>query len=130
MNQQAIDGEQLRIDKENARQDRNSQLDRESNEYIAETKARATLADSNANPEALDAFFEKEQLEQNERDNKVKNDIKQQEVDLKKEKQKTDLSGTLTNLDLQFLKLREDAKDRAARREQSKDNVAIARINP
>ena len=130
LNQQAIDGEQLRIDKENARQDRNSQLDRESNEYIAETKARATLADSNANPEALDAFFEKEKLEQNERDNKVKNDIKQQEVDLKKEKQKTDLSGTLTNLDLQFLKLREDAKDRAARREQSKDNVAIARINP
>jgi hypothetical protein len=117
------------IDKANAREDENKRLDRDSQEYIAEVRARATLADSNANPEALDKFFEKEKLEQSERDSQIKNDIKQQEVDLKKEKQKSDIQGNMSALDLQFLKLKEDAKDRAARREISDDKVTVARTN-
>ena len=121
---------QAQIDKANEREDLNKQLDRESQEEIARIKARATLADSNTDPGMLDKLLAAEDREEKKRDNQIKNDIKQQEVDLKKNKQETDVSSNLSALDLEFLKLRESAKDRAARREQSKDNVAIARINP
>lgn len=121
---------QAQIDKANEREDLNKQLDRESQEEIARIKARATLADSNTDPGMLDKLLAAEEREEKKRDTETKNDMKQQEIDLKKSKQKSDISSTLTNLDLEFLKLREAAKDRAARREQSKDNVAIARINP
>ena len=129
VNQQNIDALQAATDKANQREDRNKQLDRDSAEYQTEVKARAVLADSNVNTDTLDKFFDKEKLEQSERDNKIKNDMKQQEVDLKTEKQTSDISSSMTNLDLQFLKLKEDAKDRVARRQQSKDNVTIARVN-
>ena len=114
----------------NMREDKNSQLDRESNEYIAEIKARATLADNNLDPEMLDRLIDKEDREAKQRDNEVKNDLKQQDLDLKKEKQNQDVSDNMNGLNLKFLELREKAKDRAARKQQSKDNVAIARINP
>lgn len=127
--QMRIDAQQAQIDKSNQREDLNKQLDRESQEEIARIKARATLADSNTNPEMLDKLLEAEDREEKRRDNQVKNDIKQQEVDLKKNKQENDLSSTVSGLDLEFLKLREAAKDRVARREQSKDSVAIAKIN-
>jgi len=127
--QMRIDAQQAQIDKSNQREDLNKQLDRESQEEIARIKARATLADSNTNPEMLDKLLEAEDREEKRRDNQVKNDIKQQELDLKKNKQEKDLSSTVSGLDLKFLKLREAAKDRAARREQSKNNVAIAKIN-
>lgn len=130
LNQQMLDAQKQQIDEANAREDRNKQLDRDSQEYIAETRARATLADSNANPEALDAFFKKEKLEQDERDRKVKNDIKQQEVELKKEKQKSDLTDGISKLDMEFLKLRERAKDRQAKLKASQDKVTVARVNP
>lgn len=129
LNQQQIDAQQAQIERANQREDRNKQLDRDSAEYQTEVRARATLADSNASVSALDAFFEKEKLEQKERDNKVKNDIKQQEVDLKREKQNIDVEGTMSKLDAEFLKMREKAKDRVAKKEMSRDDVAIARIN-
>lgn len=130
INQQNLDAAQAQIDKANAREDRNKQLDRESDEEIARIRARATLADSNTDPNMLDKLLDAEDREEKKRDNQFKNDIKQQEVDLKKEKQKSDMSKNVSALDLEFLKLREAAKDRAARREESKDNVAIAKINP
>jgi hypothetical protein len=129
MGQQTIEAQQLQIQEANKREDRNKQLDRESAEYQTEVKARATLADSNVNPDTLDDFFKKEKLEQVERDNEIKNDFKQQELTLKTQKQENDISSSFSNIDLQFMKLKEDAKDRAARREQSKDNVTIARVN-
>ena len=116
-------------DKIDAREDRNKQLDRESEEYQTEVKARATLADSNADPTSLDKFFEKDKIEQTKRDSQIKNDIKQQEVDLKKEKQKLDIKSNVSSLDLEFLKLREKAKDRQARLKQSQNTVTVARVN-
>lgn len=129
VNAQNIDAQKAQIENSNAREDKNKQLDRDSNEYIAETRARATLADSNANPEALDKFFDKERLEQSKRESQVKNDQKQQEINLKKEKQKLDVAGNISSLDLQFLALKEKAKDRVAKKEMSKDKVTVARVN-
>ena len=121
---------QTQIENANQREDYNKQLDRESQEEIARIKARATLADSNTDPAMLDKLLAAEDREEKKRDSHIKNDIKQQEVNLKKIKQEKDISNDVSNLDLQFLKLRESAKDRAARREISKDTVTVARVNP
>lgn len=120
---------QAQIEKSNKREDLNKQLDRESQEEIARIKVRAILADSNTDTGMLDKFLKVEDREEKKRDNNIKNDIKQQEVNLKKTKQETDVTSNVSALDLEFLKLRESAKDRAARRDQSRDNVAIAKIN-
>jgi len=121
---------QLQIDKENQREDKNKQLDRDSNEYQTEVKARAVLADSNINVNTLDKFFEKEKLEQTKRDSHIKNDVKQQELDLKKEKQEREVLNSISSLNTTFLGLREKAKDRVSREKISRDKVAVARINP
>lgn len=117
-------------EKEIQRQDNKDKLDRESNEYIAEVKARATLADSNVNTDLLDRFMRKEERESKDRDLQIKNDLKQQEVDIKREKQDATVEDSLSGANLAFLELREKAKDRAARIQISKTNENIARINP
>ena len=120
---------QAQTNKANEREDANKQLDRDSQEYIAEVRARATLADSNADADSLDKFFEKESIEQKKRENEISTGLKQQEIDLKTKKQETDVKKNMTNLDFQFLKLREDAKDRVAKQKESQDRVTIARVN-
>lgn len=129
LNQQNLDAQQNQINISNEREDRNKQLDRESEEYQTEMKARATLADSNTDPGMLDKLIDAEDRADKKRDSQIKSDQKQQEIDLKGKKQNADLKNDLTGLDFQFLKLREGAKDRAARREQSKDNLMIAKVN-
>ena len=130
LNQQQIEASEKQIAAANAREDKNKQLDRDSAEYQTEVKARATLADSNVDSDYLNKFFDEQDRKSKDRDTEVKNNMKQQEIDLKKESQKAKLTNDVDGLSLKFLELREKAKDRAARREQSKDNVAIARINP
>lgn len=117
------------IQKSNEREDSNKQKDRESNEYIAEVRARATLADSNVKTDTLDQFFKKEEQEQDRRDKEINNDLKQQDIDLKAKKQDSEVKNKMSSLDLQFLQLRENAKDRVAKQKESKDRVTIARVN-
>lgn len=120
----------LQVEKERqANLNNENRLDRESQEYQTEVKARAVLADSNVNSNTLDDFFKKEKLEQDNRDRQIKNDMKAQELDLKAKKQETDLTNELSNLDLQFLNLKEKAKDRNARLKQSRDKVTVAKVN-
>ena len=106
-----------------------NRLDRESEEYIAEVKARAVLADSNVETDTLDEFFKREKLEQDNRDSQVKNDLKQQDIDIKRKKQETDIAGNMSELDLEFVKLRERAKDRVANLKESQNTVTVARVN-
>lgn len=120
----------LQVEKERqANANNESRLDRESQEYQTEVKARAVLADSNIDSGTLDDFFKKEKLEQDNRDRQVKNDMKAQELDLKKKKQEYDASNDISKVDEMFLKLRENAKDRQARLKQSRDKVTVARVN-
>jgi hypothetical protein len=120
---------QAQIEKANEREDNNKQLDRDSQEYIAEVRARATLADSNVKTDTLDQFFKKEEQEQDRRDKEITNGLKQQDLDLKSKKQDSDVKNSMSSLDLQFLKLREDAKNRVAKTKESQDKVTIARVN-
>lgn len=129
LNQQQIEASEKQIAAANAREDRNKQLDRESAEYQTEVKARATLADNNLDPGYLDKFIAAQDREDARRDLETKNDMKQQEIDLKREKQNKDISNSMNGLGLEFLKLRENAKDRAERRRQSQDKVTVARVN-
>lgn len=115
--------------RQESREDRNKQLDRESNEEMARIRARAILADNNLDPSLLEKLINEEERKEEVKSKERDAELKKKEIDLKEEKQKSDISNSLSNLDLQFLKLRENAKDRAARRETSKNNVAIARIN-
>jgi hypothetical protein len=120
----------MQVEKERlANANNEKRLDRESQEYIAEVKARAVLADSNVDSSTLDNFFKKEKMEQDERDRQVKNDIKMKELDIKQKKQEYDASNDLSKVDEMFLKLRENAKDRQARLKQSQDTVTVARVN-
>lgn len=129
INQQSLEAQQMQIQAANEREDRNKQLDRESAEYQTEVKARAILADSNMDPNAMDDFFKKEKMESDNRDRQIKNDIKQQEVDIKKKKQENDMTGNVENVNMQFLQLRERAKDRVAKLKQSQDKITVARVN-
>ena len=124
-NQGLMQAEKQRLDNLN----NESRLDRESNEYMAEVKARAVLADSNIDSNTLDDFFKKEKLEQDNRDRQVKNDMKFKEIDLKEKKQEYDASNDMSKVDEMFLKMRENAKDRNARLKQSRDKVTVARVN-
>jgi hypothetical protein len=120
----------LQVEKERqANSNNESRLNRESQEYQTEVKARAVLADSNVDTNTLDDFFKKEKLEQDDRDRQKKNDMKSQELDLKKKKQEYDASNDMSKVDEMFLKMRENAKDRQARLKQSEDKVTVARVN-
>ena len=129
LNQQQIEASQKQIDAANAREDNNKQLDRDSNEYIAEIKTQATLADSNVEPDYLNRFFDEQDRKSKERDIETKNGMKEREIDLKESKQEYDATEDAKQTNLKFLELREKAKDRVERRKQSKDNVTIARVN-
>lgn len=121
--------EAAKQDKINQREDLNKQKDRESNEYQTEVRARATLADSNVEVDAMDKFFEKQRQEEDRRDKELSHSQKQQEIDLKTDKQKSDVKDNLSKLDLEFLKLREAAKNRVSRERTSNDKVTVARVN-
>lgn len=128
--QMQLDNQNAQIQAANQREDYNKQMDRESQEEIAKIRARATLADSNTDPGMLDKLLAEEDRQANMRDKEVKNSIKQDEVNIKRDKQQAELKNSISGLDMEFLKLKEAAKDRAARREMSKDKIDIARINP
>ena len=120
---------QERADKLIEREDRNEHLDRESNEEVARIKARATLADSNADASVIDNLLAVEDRKEKLRDNNTKNDMKQQEMNIKRKAQEDTVSNAMNSVNMDFLKLKEAAKDRAARRENSKDTVTVARVN-
>jgi len=121
---------QLQINMANQREDKNKQLDRESAEYQTEVKARATIADSNASTDVVTQLHNRQKMEQSERDSQIKNDLKQQEVNIKKDKQNNDFQNNMSKTDEMFLKMRENAKDRKARKEISDNTVNVAKINP
>lgn len=129
METQRLEAQRLQIEEANKREDRNKQLDRESEEYQTRVRARATLADSNTDPGMLNKLVEEEGRAESKRQAEMKENQKQQEIDLKTEKQGADMENKLTDLDLRFLELKEKAKDRAARRQQSKDALQIAKVN-
>lgn len=111
------------------RDDRNKQLDRDSQEYQTKVRARATMADSNTDPGMLDKLMNVEDRKAKERDNTIKNNLKQQEINLKQNKQTQDQSNITDALSLQFMEARERAKDRAARRENKMADERIAIVN-
>lgn len=127
MQNQAAKEESLRKEQ---REDLNKQLDRESNEEMARIRSRAILADNNLDPGLLEKLInEEDEKKEKRRVNEKQEELKEKEIELKKDKQKADISNSMSSLDLQFLKLRENAKDRAIRRQVSQNNVNIARIN-
>ncbi len=120
----------LRIEREKmANENNENRLDRESREYETEVKARAVIADSNADTNVVTELFQQQKLQQNEREMQLKGDKKQQELDLKREKIQNDKGNNLSQQEIAILKMEENAKDRAQRRQSSQDKVTVARVN-
>lgn len=130
LNQQNITAQQEQMARLEQREDMNKQLDRDSNEYIAEVKARATLADSNTDPAMLDKLINADDKARKDKELDSKNALKQQDIDLKREKQEDAKAYNLDLVNLEFMKLKERAKDRRAMLQKSQNNVNIAAINP
>jgi hypothetical protein len=121
----------LQVEKEKmANTNNEKRLDRESAEYQTEVKARETIADSNASTDVVGQLHNQQKLEQSERDNQIKSEQRQQEINMKRDKQNNDVKNDMSKVDEMFLKMRENAKDRRAMLEKSKNTVDVARINP
>lgn len=124
-NEAFLTAEKAKLDRE----DRNKQLDRESEEYQTEVKAMATLADSNTDPQLVDRLRQAQDQEKARRDSDIKNNQKQQEIDLKISKEQREAEKALSEMSIEMQKLKEAAKDRAQRRQDSQNNLLQTRIN-
>ena len=112
-----------------ANENEQKRLDRESEEYQTEVRARATIADSNADQKVVQQLFDRERIEQKERDNETKNGLRSRELDIKEKKTESEMQSDFSKADELFLKLRESAKDRISQERRSQDKVDVARIN-
>jgi len=118
--------EKARLDNENMNKD----LDRKSEEYIAETKSRATLADSNANPQSLDALFREQDKKQDEQNNQKKYAQKDKEIGMKESAQQSQTQMNMARLALDFQKLKQGKASIESKERISENQKDIARINP
>lgn len=130
LNQQNIEAQQSQIQSGWEREDRNKELERQKDITVAEIKARATIADSNADPDVVRDLIDKGKLEASKRDNEIKNSLKSREVDLKEQKIEDDRVLKENTQSIEGLKMIEKAKDRQAKIKISENNKDIARINP